>query len=145
MIGSFFESVTTTRTAAGPTAQVGLLTQDMNDRCAQNLRDGIRTLQRGLLPAVDKAIAQTMPHKVFDAYRLRQLKVLLPPAFTIVDGDALLRTPEDAVFRVQDFHRKLARARVRRMIWNGGAQNAQRVSGSRRIAGCYLGCLKRFY
>jgi hypothetical protein len=127
-------------------AQVGLLIRNVDHRRPQDLRDGLRTLQRhAFLAAVCKAIAQAMPCKVLDSYRFRKCEILLPRGFTIADGDASCYPCQHTVFRVKGFDCELARARVRRLVGNSGAQYAERVGGDDRISGWRLRCLEEFY
>ncbi len=86
-----------------------------------------------------------MPRKVLDGQGVRKFKIFLPPAFTVIDGDALRYAAYGIVFRVQNFDCKPARARMRRMVGYSGVQDAVRVSDDDRIAVSYLTNLEGFY
>ena len=77
----------------------------MDNRCAQNLRDGFRAFQGRIFSIiVFKAVTHPIPNNIFKRKRLVEFDLLLPPSFAFGNVEVVLRAPQHVVLRIQDFH-----------------------------------------
>ena len=95
-------------------AQIGLLSQNVDHRHAQDLGDGFRAFDRrhAFWRIVGKPVTQTLPRQFVDADGVIEFEIDMPGAFSGFRCDAPLHAAEHVVFRIEDFYGSVVRGPV---------------------------------
>ena len=111
--------------------EVPSVTDDADNRPAENLRDRLDAFDRGKIvaAAVFEAVAKSLPDDVFEGDGLLRADDLLPGALALDDIDVAFGPAQDVVFGVEDLGDEPAGAVACGVIGNGHREVAARVSG----------------
>ena len=108
------------------------LTEDVHHGPAENLRDGLDALDGcGLIIGILEAVAEPLPHDIFERDGLFRLDHLLPGAVARADVRSMFDPAKNMVFRINNFRDQSTAARTGGVIGNGDREIAVRVSSGK--------------